>query len=94
MQYVLIIHKIEDYDKWRPVFDEHMESRRDSGSKEAHVFRSADNPDEIVILYKWDNLDNAKKFFASSDLKAKMESAGLKGMPNIHFLEGIGKTSA
>ncbi|MGB9938091.1 MAG: putative quinol monooxygenase [Methanobacterium sp.] len=94
MQYVLVINKIEDYDKWRPIFDENMESRQNSGSKEAHVFRSADNPNEVVILYKWDNLDNAKKFFASSDVKTKMQKAGVVGMPNIHLLDGIGKTLA
>lgn len=94
MHYVLVINKIEDYDKWRPVFDENMTNRKDNGSKEAHVFRSADNPNEIVILYEWDNLDNARKFFESSDFKIKIESAGLMGKPDIHFIEGIGKTSA
>jgi heme-degrading monooxygenase HmoA len=94
MQYVLIIHKIEDYDKWRPVFDENMTNRKNNGSKEAHVFRNADNPNEIVILYEWDNLDNAKQFFESQDIKTKMQSAGVIGKPYIHFLKGIGRTSA
>ena len=94
MQYVLVINKIEDYAKWRPVFDKNMDSRRENGSKEAHVFHNANNPNEIVILYEWDNLDNAKKFFESSDIKTKMQSAGVMGKPDIHFLEGIGKTSA
>lgn len=94
MHYVLVINRVEDYDKWRPVFDENMNNRKDNGSKDAHVFRNPDDPNEIVILYEWDDLSNAKKFFKSSDLKAKMEKGGVRGKPNIRFLEGIGKTSA
>lgn len=94
MQYVLVIHEIEDYDKWRPIFDEDSINREDNGSKEAHVFRSAGNPGETIILFKWDNLDNARKFFESENLKEKMQSAGVQGKPNIYYLNGIGRTSA
>lgn len=94
MNYVLVIHKIEDYDKWRTIYDENMTNRSDNGSKGAHVFRNDDNPNEIVILLEWDNLNNARKFYESSDLREKMQKAGVMGKPEIHFLEGIGKTSA
>ncbi len=94
MHYMLIIQKVEDYEKWKSIFDENTETRKENGSKEAHVFKSEDNPNEIVILYQWDDLNNARKFFESEDLKNKMKTAGVMGMPDIHFLEGIGKTSA
>lgn len=93
MQYVLVINKIGNYEKWKSVFDKNMDSRMDNGSKEAHVFRNVNNQDEVVILYEWDNLDNAKQFFESPDLKAKMENAGVKEMPDVHLLEGMGRTS-
>ena len=68
-----------------------MDSRIDNGSKEAHVFLNANNQDEVVILYEWDNLDNAKQFFESPDLKAKMKRVGVREMPDVHFLEGMEK---
>ncbi|MGZ7160961.1 MAG: antibiotic biosynthesis monooxygenase [Methanobacterium sp.] len=94
MHYMLIIHKVEDYDKWRTVFDENETSRRNNGSKGAHVFRNADNPNEIVILFEWDNVDNARKFFESSKLSKRIQNAGIIAEPEIHFMEGIGRTSA
>ena len=94
MQYVLIIHKVEDYDKWKAVYDEDTANREDNGSNGAHVFRSADNPDEVMILFKWDDLDNARKFFRSKELKKKMQDGGVQGKPNIYFIEEIGRTSA
>ena len=94
MQYVLVIHKVEDYEKWKSIYDENTDARTDNGSKGAHVLRNADNPNEVVILFEWDNLDNARKFYESQDLKDKMQGAGVMGKPEIRFLDGIGRTSA
>jgi len=93
MHYVLVKHNIKEYDKWKNIFDENMENRKNNGSRGSHVFRSAENPNEVVILFEWDDLDNARKFFVSSETKERMESVGVQNQ-EIHFLEGIGRTSA
>jgi len=46
MTYLLVRHKVEDYAKWKPVFDEHGAARKAGGSKGARVFRFIDNPNE------------------------------------------------
>ena len=92
MPYMLVRHKVENYAKWKPAYDEHAATRKDSGSKKAHLFRNADNPNEIVILFEWDNLDNARKFAQSEDLKKKMQQAGVSEKPDIYFLEEIERT--
>ena len=61
MAYVLVSHKAEDYNKWKPVYDGHESTRKKSGSRGAHLFRNKDNPNEIVILLEWDSFENAKK---------------------------------
>jgi hypothetical protein len=33
MPYLLIRHKVKDYDKWKPVFDEHGSTRKANGSR-------------------------------------------------------------
>jgi heme-degrading monooxygenase HmoA len=93
MPYMLVRHKVEDYTKWKPAYDEHAATRKASGSKKAHLFRNADNPNEIVILFEWANLDNARKFAQSQDLRKKMQQAGVSDKPDIYFLEEIGRTS-
>jgi len=94
MHYVLVRHKVEDYNKWREIYDGNMENRKDNGSKGAHVLRSADNPHEVVILFEWDDLNKARSFFESQDFKGKVKSAGIPDELDIYFLEGIGKTQA
>ena len=57
MPYMLVRHKVENYENWKPVFEEHRDTRRESGSKGVRLFRNADSPNETVILLEWDDLE-------------------------------------
>jgi heme-degrading monooxygenase HmoA len=78
--------KVEEYSKWRSVFDERRAMRKAAGSKGDRVFRNADNPNELVILLEWDDLDKAREFAQSEDLKKAMEQAGVSGKRETYFL--------
>jgi hypothetical protein len=52
MPYLLERHKVRDYDKWRAVFDEDTDNRAASGSRGARIFRSADDPSELMVLFE------------------------------------------
>jgi heme-degrading monooxygenase HmoA len=92
--FMLVRHKIEDYAKWKPNYDQHAATRKASGSKKAHLFRNADDPNELIILFEWDDLGKARNFARSEDLIKTMQKAGVIGKPDIYFLEKIEKTSA
>ena len=89
MPLILVRHTVSDFATWKPSYDEHAAMRKDAGSKGGQVFRSADNPQEVVVLLEWDDLQNAKAFAASADLRAAMEQAGVVGQPDILFLDEI-----
>jgi heme-degrading monooxygenase HmoA len=91
---MLVRHKVEDYAKWKPLYDGHAATRKASGSKGAHLFRNVDNPNEIVLLFEWDNLSNARRFAQSEDLIKTMKKAGVIGKPDIYFLDEIETTPA
>lgn len=63
MPVMLIRHKVADYGAWKPLFDEHGTTRRANGSRGGRLFRSADDPNEVVVLLEWDDLERAR-FFA------------------------------
>jgi quinol monooxygenase YgiN len=94
MPYMLVRHKVMDYAKWKPIYDQHAATRKASGSKKAHLFRNADSPNEIIILFEWDDLGKARSFAQSEDLAKTMQKAGVSDKPDIYFLEEIEKTSA
>ena len=94
MPYMLVRHKVKDYAKWKPIYDEHAATRKASGSKGARLFRNADNPNELMILFEWDDLVKARKFAQSEDLIKTMQKAGVYDKPDIYFLDEIERTSA
>jgi heme-degrading monooxygenase HmoA len=62
------------------------------GSKGAVIYRNTNDPKQLVIITKWEDMESAKNFSLSEDLKATMEKAGVIGLPELHYLEEIAKT--
>jgi hypothetical protein len=87
MPYLLIRHKVKDYETWKPLFDEHSNARGSYGSKGGPLFRSADDPTEVVVLLEVDDLDRARAFTQDPDLRETMQRAGVTDQPDLYFLE-------
>ena len=89
MIYVTIRHKVKDFHKWKSLFDEHNVVRKAMGSLGGQIFKSIQNPNDITIIMKWDNIENAHKFMNLPDLKETMEKAGVMEKPEVHFLDEV-----
>jgi heme-degrading monooxygenase HmoA len=87
MPYLLIRHKVADYPKWKSAFDEHGATRQANGSRGGQLFRNANDPNELIILFDWDDLERARQFTQSEDLRQAMQRAGVADQPDIYFLE-------
>jgi heme-degrading monooxygenase HmoA len=94
MPYLLVRHKVADYAKWKPVFDEHGATRQASGSKGGLVLRSADDPTEVILLLEWDDLEKARQFAGSADLREAMQRAGVSDHPDLYFLDQAERVTA
>jgi heme-degrading monooxygenase HmoA len=94
MPYILIRHKVADYQRWKPAFDAHGATRKAGGSKGARLLRSAEDPNEIVILLEWESLEKAREFAQSDDLRKTMQRAGVVGKPDVYFLEELERPMA
>ena len=92
MAILLVKHNIKDYSTWRKVYDEHKTFRTKSGMLSEKVYRSTTDPTEIVLLFRWYNIMNAKMFSQSEDLKKTMEKAGVISKPEMHYLEEAEQT--
>ena len=87
MAYMLVRHNVRDYDDWKSVFDSVSGLRKRNGEKSYRILRQDNGSSELVALFEWDSLDNARKYASSSELKEAMERAGVIGKPEILFLE-------
>jgi hypothetical protein len=92
MAYVIIKHKVADYARWKPLFDADGANRQAGGSRGGQLFRSADDPNEVIILLEWD-LERDHQFRQREGLQAKMQEAGVLGPPGFSFLEEIEQLS-
>ena len=86
MPHVLVVHKVQDYDRWRPYFDADEAHQKAAGLTVRHVLRGADDPQEVVILFAAEDLGRAREMTSSEGLKKTMQEAGVLGPPAIHFL--------
>ena len=87
MAHLLIRHKVKDYAAWKTTFDSFIETRRAGGEKSWHILHPDDDPNNLVLLFEWDSLENARAFMANPDLKEAMEEAGVTEAPEVYFLE-------
>ena len=87
MVHMLVRHKVSDFAKWKPIYDAHLSARQKAGLKEEHLFRNADDRNEVLLLFLVEDVDKAKAFTASDDLRQAMENAGVSDKPDVYFLE-------
>ncbi len=86
MAYVLVHHRVGDYDTWKPLFDGHLEARKKAGLKDVHILQSSADPHDLFILMEASDLKKAQDFASSDDLRETMQKAGVQGKPEVFFL--------
>lgn len=93
MPYLLIRHKVQDYDTWKPVYDEDAPNRRAHGSKGSRLLRNTNDPTETIILFEFDDHESAMKFTESPELRERMQRAGVADHPDLYFLDEVERSA-
>jgi quinol monooxygenase YgiN len=93
MATMFVRHTVNDYAKWKKVYDEFASVRKGKGVTGASVHRDANDPNTIIITHQFKDLNAAKAFADSEELKSAMASAGVSGRPEIWFAEDVEHTS-
>jgi hypothetical protein len=76
MAYVLIEHRVGDFETFRQVFLDDAERRARLGSRGGVVYRIADDPGNVIVILEWDTLEQAREFAGSLELEQALEWAG------------------
>ena len=77
MPNLLTQHRVQDYNAWRPHFDGHEGTRQAHGITNPRVYRNAADPNDLVLLFDVADIERAKEFGQSQDLRSTMEKAGV-----------------
>jgi heme-degrading monooxygenase HmoA len=86
--HVLIIHEVEDYEKWKFVFDDATTIRREAGEIAYQLLAYDTDARRVVHFSSWASLDAARAFFESSRLVEIRRIAGVRA-PEFHYLKEI-----
>ena len=88
MQYVLIIHEVENYAAWKKVFDNAASIRKEAGERSYQVLKYENEPNKIVHFSAWTSIADARAFFESPKLVKIREEAGVKA-PEFIYLDQL-----
>jgi len=86
MNYVVIRHQVANFKDWKEVYDNHAPARTAAGLKEEHVLTNVDHKNEVVLVFSASDLNKAKEFGNSADLRQAMQVAGVTDAPDVYFL--------
>ncbi|UCC39764.1 MAG: hypothetical protein JSV96_18635 [Candidatus Aminicenantes bacterium] len=89
MLYLLVRHRVADFDKWYSVFKSHAEAQREAGLKDLQLLRDAADPNIIVCLFKVDDVQKARAFTGSREAGDAQRESGIIGEPEILLLDEI-----
>ena len=87
MATVFVRIKWTNYDEVIEVFANHADVRQSYGSQGATVFRNAEDPDEAMILFEWDDPANMKAFFDDPEVQAVIRP-GAVAPPQVFVASG------
>jgi len=88
MAFVLIEHLVGDFETFKQVYLDDGDRRRMSGSKGGRVFRASDDPNDIIIILEWDDVDRAHEWAESLELHEAMQwSTSNVATPRVTVLE-------
>jgi hypothetical protein len=82
----LTVHlKVKDFNAWRTSYNGHEKDRASAGITNGRVFRSAEDPNDVVILQDVADVAKARTWLGSSEMKTVFEKSGVVGTPNVRF---------
>lgn len=85
----MISHPVADFASWKAGFDAHEDDRRAAGILGHHVNRGEEDPNLVAVYMAIGDIDRARAFAESEELKAKMAEVGVTGPPEISWMTPV-----
>lgn len=82
---MVVTHKVADFDKWLAGFEAHDSMKLAHGIHNYVIGRGVKDPNMILVATKVDDMEKAKAFGKSADLKKAMKESGVLGTPVMSY---------
>jgi hypothetical protein len=91
---VLVTHKVANFEKWKVAYDGHDSLRLASGLHSYVLGRGLKDTNMVIVALKADDVEKAKAFGKSPDLKKAMQKGGVTGAPTISYITATWQDTA
>jgi hypothetical protein len=85
MALLVIRHDVQDYDRFRAVYDSMSEAQRHWGVTAESVHQLVDAPNTVLIQHHFATVAQAQGFLTNRELGAAMQRAGVEGTPQVEI---------
>ncbi len=82
---MFVRHRVADYKAWRKVLDEYHPARQRAGVIGEEIYQSADDPNDITLLFEFATIEAARAFPENEELQTAYRKAGSIGPPSSWF---------
>ncbi|MFD0975863.1 hypothetical protein [Salinimicrobium gaetbulicola] len=87
MPTVIISHKVENYKKWKEIYDRDIERRSQAGLREISAGQKADEPNMVYMVFEASDSNKVKEMMQDQSLKDLMDEAGVISKPELIVIE-------
>ena len=77
MATVYVLHRVEEYGKWREIYDSVGEMQKSGGVVEDAVFRAEGDPNNVLVMHRFESLSEAHAYFENPLLADAIREAGV-----------------
>ncbi len=82
---MVVSHEVEDFDRWKEVFDQALPTRRAVGEMSFYILNNPTNRNLVTVWFEWDTMENARAFASDPILANGMVAAGVISTPVFYF---------
>jgi hypothetical protein len=86
MGYLLVRHKVKQYDEWKKVFEAQKSAQWGSGLRVEKVLRNLYEPNEVFLFFEVTDLAKAREFVFSPGVPGAQAESGVVDKTDIYFL--------
>ena len=94
MAWTHVRHRVEDYSKWKEVFDSMAKFRRSHGAKGYRIYAIEGDNNHLLVMEEFETEDQIREALSSDYVREAMGRAGVSDEPDIQVVELLEEGSA
>jgi len=89
MPYLVVHHKVADFDQWHRVFSADPDALEAAGLVDGRVMRDHRDPNLVTVMFRIESISKAREFTDAPEAHQAAKDSGVIGDPEVLWLEEL-----